>query len=73
MLLAVDIGNTNTVVGAFDRDKLVTSFRVASVDNLTPDEAGLFLTGLLEKMKIAPADVTRVVLRVPLEMIDFQQ
>jgi len=46
MLLAIDIGNTNTVVGVFDGDKLVGHFRVASDLNLTPDEAGLFVTSL---------------------------
>ena len=28
MLLAIDVGNTNTVLGLFDADRLVTSYRV---------------------------------------------
>lgn len=62
MLLAIDIGNTNTVVGVFDGLKLVGHFRVASAHNLTSDEAGLFLTGLLERMKVAPESIDRVVI-----------
>lgn len=46
MLLAIDIGNTNTVVGIFDGDKLISHFRVTSALGLTIDEAGLFITSL---------------------------
>ena len=38
MLLAIDIGNTNTVVGVFDRDKLVESRRLVSSHTRTTDE-----------------------------------
>lgn len=46
MLLAIDIGNTDTVVGIFDGPRLITHFRVSSTPNLTTDEAGLFVTSL---------------------------
>lgn len=46
MLLVIDIGNTNTVVGVFDGDKLLANFRVASNINMTSDEAGLFVSSL---------------------------
>ncbi len=46
MLLAVDIGNTNTVVGIFNGERLVSHFRVTSSSNLTVDEAGLFIISL---------------------------
>ena len=46
MLLAIDIGNTTTVIGVFDRDKLIAHFRVASALNLTSDEAGIFVSSL---------------------------
>ena len=61
MLLAIDIGNTNTVVGVFDRDKLRDYFRVASSHHLTSDEAGLFVTGLLDRMEIRPNEINRIV------------
>jgi type III pantothenate kinase len=62
MLLAIDIGNTNTVVGAYDNGRLIDHFRVASNRDLTVDECGFFVTGLLEKMRIEPAQVDRVII-----------
>ncbi len=46
MLLTIDIGNTDTVVGIFDGEKLISHFRVSSAPNLTVDEAGLFVSSL---------------------------
>jgi type III pantothenate kinase len=48
MLLAIDIGNTNTVVGIFDGEELVSHFRVTSALNMTVDEAGLFVSSLFD-------------------------
>ncbi len=61
MLLAIDIGNTDTVVGVFDDLRLVAHFRVASALNLTVDEAGLFVYSLFSHhIKAEAAEVTRV-------------
>jgi type III pantothenate kinase len=49
MLIAIDIGNTNTVVGVFDGDTLVSHFRVTSQARMTVDEAGLFITSLFNR------------------------
>ncbi|MEE9443526.1 MAG: type III pantothenate kinase [candidate division Zixibacteria bacterium] len=46
MLLAIDIGNINTVLGVFENENLIEDFRVASALNLTVDEAGLFISSL---------------------------
>ena len=62
MLLAIDIGNTNTVVGVYDRAALKGSFRVESRHRMTADEAGFFLSGLLQRMDIAPTAVDKVVI-----------
>ncbi len=62
MLLAIDIGNTNTVVGVYKGTTLKDHFRVASNRSLTADEAGFFCTGLLERMKIANEEVDKVVI-----------
>ena len=62
MLLAIDIGNTNTVVGVYDRAALKGSFRVASQHHMTADEAGFFVTGLLGRMGIDPIAVDKVVI-----------
>ncbi|MCM2272723.1 MAG: type III pantothenate kinase, partial [candidate division Zixibacteria bacterium] len=62
MLLAIDIGNTNTVVGVYKGRTLKDHFRVSSSRSLTADEAGFFCTGLLERMKIANEEITKVVI-----------
>jgi len=71
MLLAIDIGNTNTVVGVFDGDRLTNHFRVASAHNLTADEAGLFLTGLLERMPVAPDRIDCVIIASVVPLLTF--
>ncbi|MDD5259411.1 MAG: type III pantothenate kinase [bacterium] len=45
MLLAIDIGNTNVVVGVFQAKTLVASWRFTTDNRRTEDEYGLELTG----------------------------
>jgi type III pantothenate kinase len=47
MLLAIDMGNTETVLGVFERERLVDHWRVATVRSRTADEYRLLLSGLL--------------------------
>jgi len=46
MLLAIDIGNTHTVLGMYDEKKLKEYFRVASNHSLTGDECGILVKQL---------------------------
>lgn len=62
MLLAIDIGNSNTVVGVFDNGLLANHFRVTSNHDLTVDECGFFITGLLEKLNVESRQIDRVVI-----------
>lgn len=62
MLLAIDIGNTDSVIGLFEADQLKNDFRIASAHNLTADEAGLFITGLLEKFHIPADQIDRIII-----------
>jgi type III pantothenate kinase len=55
MLAAVDVGNTNTVVGFFDGARLVTQFRLASHRTSTADEVACLLFGLM-RMEGLPED-----------------
>ena len=61
MLLAIDIGNTNVVVGIFDRDQLTDSFRTTSQLDMTTDQASLFLGDLLEQKNLAPQQINKIV------------
>jgi type III pantothenate kinase len=47
-LLAIDVGNTQTVIGLFDGDELREHWRVASESERTGDEIGLLLRGLVD-------------------------
>ncbi len=62
MMLCIDIGNSNIVLGIFDNDKLSSSFRMTTRHSLTSDEAGLIITGLLRRSKIEPENIKEVVL-----------
>ena len=47
MLLTIDVGNTQTVLGLFDGDQIVEHWRLATDPRRSADELGLLLTGLL--------------------------
>ena len=47
MLLTIDVGNTNTVIGCFEGDDLVESWRIKTDARATADEIALLLRGLL--------------------------
>jgi type III pantothenate kinase len=48
VLLAIDVGNTNTVVGMYDDVELVDHWRIATNAERTSDELGLLFTQLLD-------------------------
>ena len=47
MLLAIDVGNTNTVLGMFDGEVLSSSWRIKTDAHTTADEMALTFRGLL--------------------------
>lgn len=61
MLLVLDIGNTNTVVGLFEGDRLTGHWRVSSLER-TPDEAGLLLLDLLRTNGVAQEGIGGAIL-----------
>jgi type III pantothenate kinase len=62
MLLALDIGNTNIVVGVFAGDQLLHSWRLSTLRQRTADEMGMWTLQLFQHRHLAPADVDGVVL-----------
>jgi type III pantothenate kinase len=62
MLLAIDIGNTNVKLGAFDGDHLQATWNLATGIHRTTDEYGEVVLGLMERRQIAPSSITGVVL-----------
>src|SRR5262249_16826636 len=57
MLLAIDVGNTNLTIGAFDRAKLVAHWRLRTVLDQTADEGGILLRNLFG---LSGHDIARV-------------
>ena len=61
MLLAVDVGNTNIVIGVFDGEELVLQVRLHTDHRSTGDELGLAATELLRRGGVEPSQVEGVV------------
>jgi type III pantothenate kinase len=57
MLLAVDVGNTQTHIGMFNDGALVEHWRFATVRESTSDELATVLVGLLELRGLALKDI----------------
>jgi type III pantothenate kinase len=62
MLLAIDVGNTNIVLGVFERRELIRSWRLQTLRERTSDELGLAFDGLFAHARIDPASITGIVL-----------
>lgn len=52
MILAIDIGNTTTNFGVFEKGRLASQFSIATQPNRTPDEVTLQLTALAATRKL---------------------
>lgn len=48
MLLVIDVGNTNFVLGLYKKEKLVKCWRMTTGGNRTADETGIFIHGLFD-------------------------
>jgi len=62
MLLAFDVGNTNTVLGAFKDGKLLTNWRIQTDSNKGSDEYGMLLKQLFEYEGFKLKDVENVII-----------
>ena len=62
MLLAIDVGNTNIVLGVFEGATLVHSWRLQTLRERTSDELGLLVDGLFAHSRIERARITGVIL-----------
>jgi len=62
MLLAIDVGNTNIVLGVFDEETLVQSWRLQTLRERTADELGLLVEGLFSHSRIDRGRVKAIIL-----------
>lgn len=74
MLVAVDIGNTNIVIGFLDGGDIAGTYRITTKSNHTSDEYGLMITQFLALSGFKPADVEDVIIAsvVPKVMHSFR-
>jgi len=62
LLMAIDVGNTNTVMGVFDERKLVMDWRIRTDRNITEDEFNVLVNSLLAGSGISPNSITRTII-----------
>ncbi len=60
MLLAIDVGNTNTVLGAYEGAKLRHHWRIETSHTRTSDEYGILVRQLFAAAGLDPAEVDAV-------------
>ena len=62
MLFAIDVGNTNIVMGIFQGDKLIANFRMATDKTKTSDEIGLLLMQFLSLENIDKSNIEDIII-----------
>ncbi|MBT1166511.1 type III pantothenate kinase [Bifidobacterium simiarum] len=74
MLIAVDIGNTNIVIGFIDGDDIVGTYRLTTSTRRTSDEYAMMLATFMGMSHIEPKDVDDVIISsvVPKVMYAFR-
>lgn len=71
LLLALDVGNTNTVLGFFEGDSLVATARLTTVRERTSDEHSLLLRAVIEGKGRTASEVDDVVVSSVVPPQDF--
>lgn len=61
-LLAMDVGNTNTVLGVFRGEKLVADWRLTTSRDQTVDEYGILTRDLFTHAGMSPAEIKAVMI-----------
>src|SRR6476659_3726174 len=58
MLLAIDVGNTQTLFGVHDGERWAQRFRLSTNRDRTPDEYAVLLRSLLLQAELSPRSLT---------------
>jgi type III pantothenate kinase len=62
MLLTIDVGNTNTVLGVFRGDKLIANWRLTTARQQTVDEYGVLARNLFTLAGLDDAEISGVII-----------
>lgn len=70
MLLAIDVGNTETKLGCFSGSELTQTWRVTTELRRTPDEYGVFFTQLFATSALAPSAIDAIAIASVVPQLD---
>ncbi|WP_191969130.1 type III pantothenate kinase [Bacillus sp. FJAT-29937] len=62
MIFVFDIGNTNMVLGVYDRDELKYHWRIETNRHKTEDEYGIVIKSLFEHVNLTFADINGIII-----------
>jgi len=62
MLLVIDVGNTNTVIGIYEGDNLINHWRVRTVVDHTIDEYGMLVLNLYKTSKVGSRSISDIII-----------
>ncbi|MCG8550732.1 MAG: type III pantothenate kinase [Desulfobacterales bacterium] len=62
MLLVIDVGNTNTVIGVYENESLKQDWRIRTIRETTADEFNILARALFADKRIQLSDITKVVI-----------
>jgi type III pantothenate kinase len=74
MILVVDVGNTNIVLGVYDKEKLAHHWRLYTDKQKTEDEFGMLIKGLFREEGLVPQDMKGIIISsvVPQLMLSLE-
>src|ERR1022692_133532 len=70
MLLALDVGNSNITIGAFDQRRLVSQWRLRTVHGQTADEWGVLLRNLFALASLDSPGVDGIIIASVVPSLD---
>ncbi len=62
MLLCIDVGNTNIVIGVFDQERIIGHWRIRTEKDATSDELGTLICNLFQTSKIDMNEVRGIII-----------
>lgn len=62
MLFVLDVGNTNTVLGVFEEDRLIYEWRIKTDRYKTEDEFGMLIKSLFEHKGVRLSDIGAIII-----------
>jgi type III pantothenate kinase len=71
VILVIDVGNTNIVLGLYEQDELRSHWRLNTSKKQTEDEYGLLVKGLLREEQVAPQHIEGIIISTVVPSLMF--